>query len=301
MSKTLRSALTAMTLLLLTGCGFEAISGTDSALPAVTVSSEASELSKTALTTTETTAQTTAGIAPEPDDPDVSGSETPAAPAEEPYSAAHIIRNVPHYDQTSGYATACESIAAVSLLRFYGIEMDPGDFIRNHLPTAPYPSMGSDGNLHGENPADYFIGDPLRSDGYCCFSGAILKAIDSVRPGIAAVLHDRPLDKLCEDYVAYGNPVMIWATIGMQPTRKGNSWILPNGERYTHLRPVHALLLIGWDENNYYFSDSNESAEITPYPIQAVQTAYAAMRQQAIVLTVPEEMPENPAAEAETP
>ena len=279
-----RTALTVICCLLLTGCGFRSItpSGPAETTDVSTVSASASS----AAPQTETTAVPPApATEPVSEDPPSNGSE--AAPDTEFPAAAHLIRNVPHLDQTTGYATACESLAAVSLLQYYGIEIEPGDFIRKHLPVADYPSVGEDGNLHGESPWEYFIGSPLRTNGYGCFSGAIQKAIDSVEPGKAVVLRDKTLDELCEQYVANGAPVMIWGTIRMQKTREGNSWILPNGEWYTHIRPEHALLLIGWDENNYYFSDSLSAEAVTPYPVKDTKTAYDAMHRQAIVLNMP--------------
>ncbi|MCR5306105.1 MAG: C39 family peptidase [Oscillospiraceae bacterium] len=284
MSRHDHAVLAALTGLLLTGCGFESIS---SSVPGGSPDSSVSTVSETAVQTQTTvkTEKTTASPEP-PESPATESNDIPLTD-EKPERPTHLIQNVPHLDQTTGYATACESLAAVSLLQFYGIQIEPGEFIRRHLPTADYPVMGEDGNLHGESPWEYFIGDPLRSNGYCCFSGAIKKAIDSVEPGITSVLRGETLDELCENYVAKNHPVLIWATIRMQPTRLGHTWILPNGERYTHLRPVHALLLIGWDEEHYYFSDSLQPDAVTAYGISETVTAYNAMQQQAIILTKP--------------
>ena len=196
----------------------------------------------------------------------------------------NLIRGLTHYDQSSGYATACESLAAVSLLRFYDIAIDPGEFITKYLPVADYPVRGADGLLHGESPWEYFIGDPMKSNGYGCYSGAIIKAMEQIAPRRAAVLRDVPLSELCEHYIDNGHPVMIWATIDMKPTREGNTWTLPDGTRFTFIRPEHALILIGYDKSYYFFCDSHRDEEVTAYSKTAVETAYKAMHKQAIVV-----------------
>lgn len=210
---------------------------------------------------------------------------------------ANLISGLTHYDQNSGYATACESLAAVSLLRFYGTQIEPAEFISKYLPVADYPVRGRDGMLHGESPWEYFIGDPMRTNGYGCYSGAIMKALEQIVPGRAAVLRDVSLNDLCRTFVDNGHPVMIWATIDMKPTREGHSWILPNGTLFTFIRPEHALLLIGSDDQSYFFCDSHREESVTAYSRKSTETAYKAMQKQAIVIMNQPELSEEPHTE----
>ncbi len=199
-------------------------------------------------------------------------------------SGTVLIADVPHLTQTRNYATACESLAAVGLLQYYGIDIDTDTFIAQYLPVADYPTLGSDGALHAESPWEFFIGDPARSDGYGCYSGAMEKAINAMMPSLAIVQRNMPLETLCAAYIDRGEPVMLWATIDMAPVQEGHSWFLPDGTWFTFLRPEHALLLIGYDENSYYFSDSLADDAVIAYDRAAVETAYNAMYQQAIVV-----------------
>ena len=199
-----------------------------------------------------------------------------------------LIEHVPHQTQFTEYLTACESIAAVNLLRYYGIDITPDDFLDGFLPVADYPSLGEDGELHAESPWEYFIGDPQRKDAYGCYNGALVKAINKIRKGLAFAIDDAGLDELCHDYIDNGEPVIIWATINMAPSRPGHTWIMPNGESYTFISPEHALVMVGYDDNFYYFSDSLQYPEIAKYRRDAVEKAYDALYRQAVAVDMTE-------------
>lgn len=251
-----------------TGC-FEQISNpeTESSLqlPEITVS--------TLPTTTSETTTVTTTTAPPP----YSGNLTRG-------DGCVQISGVPKLEQSRKYATACESLAAVALLQYYGLEIDIDLFISQYLPIADYPVLGEDRELHAESPWDFFIGDPARSNGFGCYSGAIVKAVNAYVPELAEELRDVPLSQLCTDYIDRGEPVLLWATIGMAETRKGHSWILPDGSWFTFIRPEHALVLIGYNEDSYIFVDSLADGKTTAYPREAVEKAYAALYAQAVVI-----------------
>lgn len=264
--------LTASAALLLAGCK-DIYNSASNPIESDADLTQVSDSSAESVTETQTTAESI-----ETDEK----TEIPAA--EKTELPDNIIHGLKHFDQSSGYYTACESLSAVSLLQFYNIRIEPGEFISRYLPVADYPVRQADGQLHGESPWDYFIGDPMKSNGYGCYSGAIKKAMDQIIPGRAAVLRDVPLKELCENFTDRGRPVMIWATIDMRPTREGNSWILPDGTLFTYIRPEHALILIGADDDHYYFCDSHRDEEITVYGRKETETAYKAMQMQAIVI-----------------
>ncbi len=196
-----------------------------------------------------------------------------------------VIHNVPHYTQFTQYLTACESIASVSVLQYYGIDIDIDRFIDNYLPRADYPAAGDDGFLHGASPWEYFIGNPRDAAGFGCYNTAIANAINKIEDGLAITLNHVPIEDLCRDYIDKGQPVIFWATINMQqPYTSQFSWYLPNGDLYQFINPEHALVLIGYDDQNYYFSDSMSEPAITPYSKAMVQAAYDGLFQQAVVI-----------------
>ncbi len=197
-----------------------------------------------------------------------------------------LIEDVPHIPQSEQYPTGCESVAAVALLQYYGVEITVEELIDQYLPIADYPYCGEDGVMYGDSPWDAFIGDPYSTSGYGCYSNAIVKALKAVVPSQYTIysVTGASMEMLCENYVAQGHPVMIWATIAMQEPYAGRSWQLPNGEQFQFICPEHALLLIGYDGESYYFSDSLSSEEITAYPKADCEIAYEALYSQAIVM-----------------
>ncbi len=155
-----------------------------------------------------------------------------------PESGSYLIQGVPHYNQKKNYPTGCESVAAVSLMQYYG------------------------------------------------YAPVIVGAVNRFpETGFhAKFLTDTDLMALSEEYVSNETPVLIWATIGMTKTRPGRSWVLPDGTDFTFPKPEHALLLIGYDEESYYFSDSLSDKRITAYPKGDCEKAFAALGCQAVIL-----------------
>lgn len=195
------------------------------------------------------------------------------------------LTDVPHVYQKDTYPTGCESVAAVSMLQYYGSEMKVEEFIDNHLPKTTYPYY--EGNkMFGDNPWDAFIGDPYSSSGYGCYSTVIVKAMQSAAPEnfTVSAVYNCPLQTLFENYVKKGYPVQIWATIEMQEIEKSYTWQLPDGNSFTFVSPEHSLLLIGADDANYYFSDSMRQDAVVSYPKEKCDAAYAALHSQAIVV-----------------
>lgn len=216
-------------------------------------------------------------------------SEPTSAANENQEQKACWIENVPHYYQMDKFPTGCESVAAVSLMQFYGISISVEEFIDGYLPMADIPCTGDDGLLHGESPWEYFIGDPRLAYSYGCYSTVILRAMEAAVPESYEVktVTASSLELLTEDYLAKGSPVLIWATMEMQESQPGTSWILSDGSEFTFLRPEHALLLIGADTEYYYFSDSMSKDMTTAYPKVDCENAFSAMGQQAVVVIPP--------------
>lgn len=207
-----------------------------------------------------------------------------------------VIENVPHFTQFTSYLTACESIASVSVLQYYGIDIDLDTFIDDYLPTAPYPETGKDGELHGESPWEYFIGDPRDGGGFGCYNTAVAKGINKIAEGLAIPLDDVSIDDLCSNYIDKGQPVIFWGSINMQrPYVSEFHWLLPDGKLYEFVNPEHALVLVGYDDNWYYFCDSMSNQDITPYNKEAVEAAYDGLYRQAVVIDplILEAMPQD--------
>ena len=79
-----------------------------------------------------------------------------------------------------------------------------------------------------------------------------------------------PLSRL-KSYIDNNTPVMIWATICMEPPIESDIWTVPEtGREITWVYPMHALVLTGYDESGFYF--------MTLSPVRTSTTAKTAWR-----------------------
>lgn len=209
------------------------------------------------------------------------------APAEVPAVPKGCI-NVPFLSQEE-FPSGCELVSTTMLMRFYGIEIQPEDLINGGW--IDYQLLDSDqaGDLFGGDPNKIFIGDPLTKDGYGCYSRTIYNALERYFKGKfydAAYLTGFSLSDLCLMYIDSGEPVLIWATIGMEPTDKKTpiTWTISDtGEKFTWLRNEHCLLLVGYDEEYYYFNDPLVGQAV-PYERKVTEQRYEEFGRQAVTM-----------------
>ena len=83
--------------------------------------------------------------------------------------------------------------------------------------------------------------------------------------------------------------MVLWATIRMHAWTNTITWTDEvKGDTVTFYTAEHCLVLIGFDEENYYFSDPDSESEITGYDRESVEEAYAKLGKQAVAVA-PEE------------
>lgn len=149
------------------------------------------------------------------------------------------------------------------------------------------PHTDENGKLIGCDPWEAFPGDPFSETGWGCYSTVIERAMNEFLTNTgyhAERLSGVPLYRL-KSYIDNNTPVMIWATICMEPPIESDIWTVPEtGREITWVYPMHALVLTGYDENGYYFSDPLAGQDIY-YGKDSVEVAYTALFEQAIILT----------------
>ena len=174
------------------------------------------------------------------------GSGTAGA---ERYSVEDGIISVPVLSQSQGYPTGCESVSAVTALRYLGVDISVDTFIDDCLDIGAPPHY-EDGIRYGCDPYEAFPGDPRSSKGYGCFSPVIERAcIRAVgtQPYTVERLSGLTLDDLCIRYIKNGIPVIVWATIDMTAPSPGSTWIVrETGRTIQWMTPMHCLLLVGY-------------------------------------------------------
>ncbi|MBQ7058816.1 MAG: C39 family peptidase [Firmicutes bacterium] len=157
--------------------------------------------------------------------------------------------------------------------------------------------------LIGPDPWEVFPGDPYSTHGWGCFAPALKKAIEKCLEkkgtGLNPVeLYHTPIETLCHDYIDRDIPVIFWATIGMAKAHESLVW--RSATRVIHwMSPMHCTLLIGYETaavaedcstegtpatiTHYIFNDPT-SGERAVFPAAAVEEAYHAQGEQALVL-----------------
>ena len=182
-----------------------------------------------------------------------------------------MMIDVPYYSQHD-YPTGCELVSTSMLLAFLGFDIKAGG-----------------------DPDKVFIGNPEKNTGYGCYSGAIEYTLNKyLKPQEYKLdkkyeiidLKGMELEEICTNYISEGVPVIMWASIDMKPTfiNLANSWIIDKtGERYLWKSNEHCLVLVGYDEENYYFNDPLADKD-TPYMKRLAERRYREMGMQAIAV-----------------
>jgi uncharacterized protein YvpB len=210
--------------------------------------------------------------------------------------------DAPFIDQREKYPTGCESVTAVMALNHAGVEITPDEFIDTYLEKGSVP-CGNGGAIVGANPRNAFVGNPYSPNDYGCYAPVIKKAIEKIlcgneNTGVASSteagasashavsdVSGIPLEQLCAMYIREGIPVILWATMYMRHTYRGDTW-RDETDASTSIRwrnNEHCLLLVGYDKDHYYFNDPLLGAK-TRFTKSATKRAYKSMFKQALVI-----------------
>lgn len=218
---------------------------------------------------------------------------TTAAATTEAKTASYQIEGVSVKDQ-SDLMAGCETYACIVVLQYLNFDIDEHEFVDNYLITKPV-AYGEDGVLYGPDMNSAFAGDIYT--GYGIYAPAMAKCMNSYlkttgRNMTANVIKDKTLDDLCREYIDQDIPVMVWATGYMADPYIRDTWIVnyvdENATKeigdtegwYAH---EHCMVLFGYDEDNYYFSDSVAGA-VSVFSKSESQDKFEKLGSQAIVV-----------------
>jgi len=195
----------------------------------------------------------------------------------------HIISDVPLICQFPAYPTGCETVASVMALRYVGEQVSVDTFIDNCLETGAV--YRKNGVLYGPDPYEKFVGDPRSQYSLGCFSPVMEKALKKYLGDDTRVIHTtgQTVDSLCRTYIAQNIPVIVWVSIQMKETGKGNVWYTETGERFRWITNEHCMLLIGFDETQYYFNDPYTGKQLH-FEKSLVSRRYDTFGKQSIVV-----------------
>lgn len=222
-------------------------------------------------------------------------TQTATRPAEKKKinTKSEMFIDVPYYSQHD-YPTGCEIVSTSMLLSYLGFDIKAGEIIEKGYLHA-IDVTEKNGKKYGGDPDKVFVGNPAKNTGYGCHSGAIIETLNKyLKPQEykrktkyeITDLKGMEIEEICSEYISRGIPVIMWASINMKPTfqKLCNSWLIVNtGERYFWKSNEHCLLLVGYDEENYYFNDPLVKKN-TPYMKRLVERRYGEMGMQAIAV-----------------
>ena len=109
---------------------------------------------------------------------------------------------------------------------------------------------------------------------------------------VAKNISGNSISSLINNYINKGNPVMVWATMGMEQASSGASWTINYvdsnakhkiGDKFVWKRPEHCLVLVGYDKEYYYLNDP-ATGRMEKYSKNAVEASYNSMGKQAIII-----------------
>ncbi len=189
----------------------------------------------------------------------------------------------PYINQTPKYPTGCESVSAVMLLQYLGYSITPEEFIDVYLEKKEFEKK--EGILYGPHPGEFFCGSPYDENSFGCYVPVLKRAIEKVVKEEYLVVDetDTDMEELKRKYLDQGMPVIFWACIKMREPVVGPSWILfDTKEEFTWISNEHCMLLVGYDEEGYYFQDPHENRGLMHYEKKLVENRHKAQYNMAI-------------------
>lgn len=194
-----------------------------------------------------------------------------------------VCIQAPYIDQSGAYPTGCESVSAVMLLQFLGVDITVDEFIEKYLEKQDFEER--DGELFGPDPREYFCGSPYDEDSFGCYAPVIAGAMKRVLGGTYTVKDESGTDtaELIRLYIDKGMPVVYWACINMREPVIGPQWkLLDTGQIFTWVSNEHCMLLVGYDGEGYYFNDPYNNNGLIHYPKEVVEERHRAQHMQAV-------------------
>jgi uncharacterized protein YvpB len=211
---------------------------------------------------------------------------------------------VPMVNQYPLLPVGCEIASAVSLAGFLGYNIsletftdtyithtgEAPDFGFTRIKAGTPENPGLEDILYGPDPEKIFVGNPY-GWGYGCKAPVITEAMnrffETAHSDFLAVtmygLNEPDFKRL----IAGGVPVIVWATLDMEPFeyRNPTKWtITETGEELQWYKGSHTLLMCGYDDDVFYFMDPNDKESYTPYSRDLFMTRYEEAGAQAVVV-----------------
>lgn len=197
------------------------------------------------------------------------------------YNNGIYILNVKNILQLPDFPNGCEAASAVMLLNYYGIDITLENFVDDYLPTSEV--YKKNGVRYGPDPALYYAGDPRSEQGgWGCYEPVIERTLDKIID--AKIFHTINLTNTELPDLLTQLPVIIWITTDYSVADDLYQWSsYDKTKSYTYSKKTHAVLLIGYDNNNYYINDPLKD-EVVKVEKKTLEKSYDSMGRQAVTI-----------------
>ncbi len=214
-------------------------------------------------------------------------SDTTEATTEEPANMDRLDSNDPSFPQSfelelelinqfPELPAGCEAVSLTMILNYYGFDLDKSHIIDNY-------QVFSDNFVLG------YCGDPYSATtGGGCYAPGMTDTAnnflkDKESPLRAKNITGTEFEELFE-YVAAGNPVMVWTTMGMAQSSKGYYQYDNLGNAYAWDNMEHCVVLAGYDleANTVIIYDPMEG--IMTRDLDLFKASYESMYKMSIIL-----------------
>ncbi|WNQ13621.1 C39 family peptidase [Paenibacillus aurantius] len=205
------------------------------------------------------------------------------SPSPAPAKPASALLEVPLIRQNPELPSGCEVTSLSMLLAYYGAKTDKLKLAAEMKRDTTELKRAPDGTiLSWGNPNVGFVGEITgRAKGFGIYHTALIELMRKYIPD-AVDLTGGSFEAL-EKQVASGSPVVVWTTI---------DYIVPEPDRWvvwdTSLGPIrttfseHAVVLVGYDEQNVYVNDPLSGKSSLPVNKAAFLETWEAMGKQAL-------------------
>lgn len=197
-----------------------------------------------------------------------------------------VLISTPYLSQADKYPTGCECVSAAMVLQFWGYSYTVDELIEQFLPMSDLKAKRN-GQLTGLSPEEAFIGNPYLEDSYGCYAPVICQMLEQAVDSQNEVrnLTGMGMEELCREYLDEGIPVLCWVTINMEEPGEGTSWRLEGeDEWFTWIAKEHCMVLVGYDNNDYYFNDPYDGNGLVHWEKSLTQMRYEQLGCQAVAL-----------------
>ena len=223
-------------------------------------------------------------------------TEATEAPTEQPKQTKYMIEGaedkvIPQTELKAG----CETYACTMLMNILGFDRDEFTFADNYLDCHYVYEDEETGYMEGPDMYSAFAGTAYA--GWGVYAPSMAKSMNRYlsdqKSELKAYNYENiPVSTLCEEYTQNGIPVMIWATTDMQEPYVFNTWTVNYvdenakteiGDSFNWYAHEHCLVLVGFDDKEYYFCDSAAGA-VSHFSKELVEKRYEQLGSQCIVV-----------------